>query len=57
MEAKKKEEEEFEKNVMNNKFWTDLEEVEDFNDKLTELANYIARNVEATGVYIGKLEK
>jgi len=34
-------------------FWKKLEESEDLNDNLSELTNYIHRNIKATGVYIG----
>ena len=39
-------------------FWDSLrdQKMEDLNDSLTELATYIERNTEATGVYIGRLE-
>ena len=40
----------------NEAFWTKLQESEDLNDNLTEFANYVHRNVNATGVYIGQLE-
>ena len=42
---------------LNTQFWENLKISQDFNDNLTELANYIQRNTGATGVYIGKLEK
>ena len=40
----------------NEAFWNKLQESEDLNDNLTELANYVHKNVSGTGVYIGKLE-
>ena len=40
----------------NNSFWAKLSDSADLNDNLTELANYMHKNVGATGVYIGKLE-
>jgi len=33
-----------------------LQESEDLNDNLTQLTDYISNNINATGVYIGKLE-
>jgi hypothetical protein len=44
VEAKKKED-----------FFTKLEESHDLHDNLEELANFLAENTGATGVYIGKL--
>ena len=40
----------------NEAFWTKLTVSEDLNDNLTELCEYIHRNIKSTGVYIGKLE-
>ena len=40
----------------NDSFWAKLSDSADLNDNLTELANYLHKNVGATGVYIGKLE-
>lgn len=36
-------------------FFTKLEESQDLHDNLEELANFLAENTNATGVYIGKL--
>lgn len=41
----------------NEEFWIKLADSEDLNDNLTGLCNYIQRNLGATGVYIGKLQK
>lgn len=43
---------------LNESFWNNLksDKVEDFNDELNELATYLERNLDATGVYVGKLE-
>jgi hypothetical protein len=40
----------------NNDFWAKLDMSEDLNDNLTELANYLQKNLGATGVSVGKLE-
>ena len=40
----------------NDAFWKKLDDSEDLNDNLSELTNYIHRNIKATGVYIGQLE-
>jgi hypothetical protein len=40
----------------NEEFWARCSSTDDMNDNLTELADHIAKNVGATGVYIGKLE-
>lgn len=40
----------------NKAFWDKLYLSEDLNDNLTELCEYLHRNIGATGVYIGKLE-
>ena len=40
----------------NKEFWEKLQESEDLNDNLTQLTDYISNNINATGVYIGKLE-
>lgn len=40
----------------NQAFWDNLQKSEDLNDNLTELCEYIHRNIKSTGVYIGKLE-
>jgi hypothetical protein len=40
----------------NETFWSKLVESEDLNDNLTELCNYLHKNIGATGVYISKLE-
>ena len=37
-------------------FWQLLEKSEDLNDELPGLAEYLNKNLGATGVYIGKLE-
>lgn len=50
IEAKEKTEAE------NKAFWDKLQTSEDLNDNLTELCEYLHRNIGATGVYIGKLE-
>lgn len=52
METKAKDDTEKE----NAAFWAKLNESDDLNDNLTELTNYIHRNINATGVYIGQLE-
>lgn len=40
----------------NKAFWDKLYLSEDLNDNLTELCEYLHRNIGATGIYIGKLE-
>lgn len=40
----------------NEAFWASLAESDDLTDNLTELTNYIHRNIKATGVYIGQLD-
>jgi hypothetical protein len=40
----------------NKAFWQKLETSEDLNDNLTDLCNYIHKNIGATGVYMSKLE-
>ena len=54
-ENKKKMEEE-KLQAENQSFWGKLADSDDLNDNLTELCNYLHKNMGATGVYISKLE-
>jgi hypothetical protein len=40
----------------NEAFWKKLAISDDLNDNLTELCNYLHKNIGATGVYMSKLE-
>jgi len=52
--AKKEEQEKLEQE--NQSFWNKLTDSDDLNDNLTELCDYLNKNIGATGVYISKLE-
>ena len=52
--AKKEESDKLEQE--NQSFWSKLTDSDDLNDNLTELCDYLNKNIGATGVYISKLE-
>ena len=53
-DAKNQEQEKLEEE--NQAFWGKLVDSDDLNDNLTELCDYLHKNIGATGVYISKLE-